>query len=105
MTDNLAPETADLLAGIRSWVEIESHTPDIAGVNAMADKISTDYAKCGAEVTRVPGTGYGDHLVVRAPWGGGSNAPGILIISHMAGIRTDRLPRPRLATHARPVNI
>jgi glutamate carboxypeptidase len=83
MTDNLAPETADLLAGIRSWVEIESHTPDIAGVNAMADKISTDYAKCGAEVTRVPGTGYGDHLVVRAPWGGGSNAPGILIISHM----------------------
>lgn len=83
MTDSLAPETADLLAGVRSWVEIESHTSDIAGVNAMADKISADYAKYGAEVTRVPGTGYGDHLVVRAPWGGASNAPGILIISHM----------------------
>jgi glutamate carboxypeptidase len=83
MTDKLSSETADLLAGVRSWVEIESHTPDIAGVNALADKISADYAICGAEVTRVPGTGYGDHLVVRAPWGGATNAPGILIISHM----------------------
>ena len=83
MTDKLSSETADLLAGVRSWVEIESHTPDIAGVNALADKISADYAICGAEVTRVPGTGYGDHLVVRAPWGGANNAPGILIISHM----------------------
>lgn len=83
MTDSLSPETADLLAGIRAWVEIESNTPDIAGVNTMADRISADYAQCGAEVTRVPGTGYGDHLVVRAPWGEASNAPGILIISHM----------------------
>ncbi len=83
MTENISPETADLLAGVRSWVEIESNTLDIAGVNALADKISADYAVCGAEVTRVPGTGYGDHLLVRAPWGGATNAPGILIISHM----------------------
>lgn len=83
MTENISPETADLLAGVRSWVEIESNTFDIAGVNALADKISADYAVCGAEVTRVPGTGYGDHLLVRAPWGGATNAPGILIISHM----------------------
>ena len=83
MSDALSPETADLLAGVRSWVEIESHTPDIAGVNAMADKIADDYATSGAEVTRIAGTGYGDHLVVRAPWNGSSNAPGILIMSHM----------------------
>lgn len=82
MTDQ-SPETADLLAGIRTWVEIESHTPDIEGVNALADRISADYAACGAKVTRFPGTGYGDHLVVRAPWGGTFNTPGVLIISHM----------------------
>ncbi len=79
----LSPETADLLAGIRSWVEIESHTPDIAGVNAMADRIAADYAPSGAEITRVPGTGYGDHLVVSAPWNGQANTPGILVVSHM----------------------
>lgn len=83
MTDKLSPETVDLLAGVRTWVEIESHTPDIAGVNAMADRVSADYATCGAEVTRIPGEGYGDHLVVRAPWNGQSNTPGILLISHM----------------------
>jgi glutamate carboxypeptidase len=83
MTDQITSETADLLAGIRAWVEIESHTPDIDGVNAFADRITADYAASGAEVTRIPGAGYGDHLVVRAPWGGHTNTPGILIISHM----------------------
>ncbi|MBT0957451.1 M20 family metallopeptidase [Alphaproteobacteria bacterium KMM 3653] len=83
MSAQISPEAADLLAGIRTWVEIESHTPDVAGVNALADRISADYAACGAEVTRVAGTGYGDHLIVRAPWGGQSNTPGVLIISHM----------------------
>ena len=81
--DTMSPETADLLAGIRSWVEIESHTPDIEGVNALADRITADYAPSGAEVSRIPGTGYGDHLVVRAPWGGQTNTAGILIMSHM----------------------
>jgi glutamate carboxypeptidase len=83
MTESISPETTELLAGIRSWVEIESHTPDIAGVNALADQITADYVPSGAEVTRIPGTGYGDHLVVRAPWGGQTNTPGILIMSHM----------------------
>ena len=83
MNKALSAETADLLAGVRTWVEIESHTPDIAGVNAMADQVTADYEKCGAEVMRISGTGYGDHLVVHAPWGGTRNAPGILIISHM----------------------
>ena len=51
MTDQITSETADLLAGIRAWVEIESHTPDIDGVNAFADRITADYAASGAEVT------------------------------------------------------
>lgn len=80
---DMSEETADLLEGIRAWVEIESHTPDLDGVRAMADKVAADYAQCGAEVERVAGTGYGDHLLVHAPWNGQKNAPGILLISHI----------------------
>lgn len=80
----IAADTEALLAGIRSWVEIESYTTYTEGVNRMADKVAEDYAKCGAEVERVPGRdGYGDHLIVRAPWGRGTNAPGIFILSHI----------------------
>ncbi|MEM9429442.1 MAG: M20 family metallopeptidase [Pseudomonadota bacterium] len=76
--------TETLLDGIRRWVEIESYTTDTAGVNRMTDAVAAEYATCGAEIERVPGRdGYGDHLIVRAPWGRGSNAPGILILSHL----------------------
>jgi len=85
----------ELLAGIRAWVEIESHTADLPGVMAMADKVAADYAAAGAEVGRVPGRdGYGDHLIVRAPWGRAGNAPGILILSHMDTVH----PRGTLET-------
>jgi glutamate carboxypeptidase len=77
-------DTKELLDGIRQWVEIESHTADREGVVRMADKVAEDYAACGAEITRIPGRdGFGDHLIVRAPWGQGGNAPGILILSHI----------------------
>ncbi|RVT84187.1 M20 family peptidase [Rhodobacteraceae bacterium CCMM004] len=79
-----AADTQELLAGIRRWVEIESYSTDTAGVNRMADRVAEDYAACGAEIERVPGRdGWGDHLIVRAPWNAGSNAPGILILSHI----------------------
>ncbi|WP_118135479.1 M20 family metallopeptidase [Oceanicella sp. SM1341] len=85
---------AELLEGIRAWVEIESHTADAAGVNALADRITADYTAIGAEVERVPGRdGLGDHLVVRAPWGRQENAPGILVLSHMDTVH----PRGTLA--------
>ncbi|MGR3344866.1 MAG: M20 family metallopeptidase [Paracoccaceae bacterium] len=91
---SIAATSHDLLAGIRSWVEIESHTADTVGVNAMADKVAADYSAIGAEVTRVPGTdGHGDHLIVRAPWGEGGNAPGILLLSHIDTVH----PRGTLA--------
>lgn len=80
----IAADTEALLAGIRSWVEIESYTTDTAGVNRMADKVAADYATCGAEIERISGRdGYGDHLIVRAPWGVATNAPGIFILSHI----------------------
>ncbi|MEM9549827.1 MAG: M20 family metallopeptidase [Pseudomonadota bacterium] len=80
----IAADTDALLAGIRSWVEIESYTTFTEGVNRMADKVAEDYAACGAEIERIAGRdGYGDHLIVRAPWSAPSNAPGILILSHI----------------------
>ena len=87
--------TQALLAGVRAWVEIESHTADVAGVNAMADRVAADYAARGAAVERVPGRdGFGDHVIARAPWAQTSNAPGVLILSHMDTVH----PRGTLAT-------
>jgi glutamate carboxypeptidase len=82
--------TARLLAGIRSWVDIESHTADVAGVNACMDACAGGWQAIGAHVTRIPGTalpgvaGGGDHLLVDAPWNRpGTNAPGVLILCHL----------------------
>ncbi|MAC78704.1 MAG: carboxypeptidase [Rhodobacteraceae bacterium] len=85
---------ADMLEGIRAWVEIESPTGDIEGIGAMADLVSHDYAACGATVDRIPGhDGQGDHLIARAPWESGSNVGGILILSHLDTVH----PRGTLA--------
>jgi len=77
-----SPSATDLLDEIRQWVEIESHTPDAAGVNAMMDLVGKSYADLGANVTRLPGTdGLGDHLSISSPWGG--DGPGILVLCHL----------------------
>jgi glutamate carboxypeptidase len=71
-----------ILEGIRAWVEIESHTADLAGVQAMVAEVEGAYRALGAATERVPGqNGHGDHLIVRAPWNDGG--PGILILSHL----------------------
>ncbi len=74
--------TDDLLAGIRSWVEIESHTYDVDGVNRLMSRAASDFEAAGARVARLPGkNGLGDHLVIDAPWNG--NGPGILVLCHL----------------------
>ena len=77
--------TADaMLAGIRSWVEIESKSEDVDGVNRMMSKAAADYAAAGALVTRIPGEpGFGDHLSIRSPWGGRGSNRGILVLCHL----------------------
>jgi len=73
---------AEILEGIRAWVEIESHTADLAGVQAMVAEVEGAYRALGAATEREPGqNGYGDHLIVRAPWN--DHRPGILILSHL----------------------
>jgi glutamate carboxypeptidase len=72
---------ADILDGIRRWVEIETPTEAPAQVNKLGTLIAEGYADLPARVERVAGRdGCGDHLIVRSAWG--QEAPGILVLSH-----------------------
>lgn len=76
-------EAERLLAGIRSWVEIESQTADVAGVNAAMSKAASDFSGAGARVECIAGTaGRADHLSIRSPWGA-SDQPCILVLCHL----------------------
>ncbi len=82
MTGDATLDSGVILDGIRAWVEQESHTADVEGVNAMMTLAESAYTKAGAQVERVPGRGgYGDHVIARSPWGG--DAPSILVLSHL----------------------
>src|SRR5262245_21296551 len=77
-----APDASVLLAGIATWVEIESQTADTAGVNRMMDRVATGFRQLGASVERIPGRdGLADHLLISSPWGG--DGPGILVLCHL----------------------
>ncbi|MEO1274106.1 MAG: M20 family metallopeptidase [Pseudomonadota bacterium] len=75
-----------ILARIRAWVEIETPTGHVAGINALMDHAGAEYAAIGGELERVPGRdGQGDHLHIRLPWTGRAapDAPGILVLCHL----------------------
>ncbi len=81
MTNEPPIGTAEILDGIRAWVETESHTADIDGVNALMARVAADYVALDAHAERIPGRdGFAGHLLVRSPWG---NGPGILVLSHL----------------------
>ena len=72
----------EILDGIRAWVEIESQTADVDGVNRMMSKCAAEYEAAGATVERIPGTeNRGDHLRITSAWGG--DGPGILVLCHL----------------------
>src|SRR5437867_36444 len=74
-------DTAEILDGIRRWVEIETPTDAPAEVNKLGELIAKGYEDLPVDVERVAGRdGCGDHLVVRSAWG--QDAPGILVLSH-----------------------
>jgi glutamate carboxypeptidase len=77
------PSDEELIAGIRRWVEIESQTADVEGVNRMMDEVEGIFRAAGAMVERIPGKdGRGDLVSVEATPGAGSNT-GILVLSHL----------------------
>jgi len=78
------PFDADaMLDGLRTWVECESPTYDVAAVNRMMDIASRELAIAGARIERVSGRmGFGD--CVRATFPHATpNTPGILVMGHL----------------------
>ncbi len=76
------PSANEVLDGIREWVEVESPTSDVAGVNRMMDLVSETLSGLNCTVERIPGTeGRGDHVAAKSPWGG--DEKGILVLSHL----------------------
>jgi glutamate carboxypeptidase len=88
-------DSAEILEGIRRWVEIETPTDAPEQVNKLADLVAEGYRDLPATVERVAGhSGCGDHLVARSSWG--QNEPGILVLSHLDTVHPigfiERLP-------------
>ena len=80
---NLPELDADeILAGVISWVDIESPSHDGEAVNVMVSQVQTEAETMGLGIDRTPGRdGFGDILKCRTPWGG--DGPGILVLSHL----------------------
>jgi glutamate carboxypeptidase len=88
-------DPADILAGIRRWVEIETPTERPDQINRLASMVAEDYAGLPATLDRIAGRdGYGDHLVVKSNWG--QDQPGIVVLSHLDTVHPmgfiERLP-------------
>src|SRR5438128_8898089 len=55
-----------LIALTRSWVEINSYTANVAGVNVVGERLRDAFALPSLTCERIPGgDGFGDHLVWR----------------------------------------
>lgn len=70
----------EMLALTRSWVEINSYTANVAGVNAVGARLREAYALPSLACTVIDGGDHGDHLVWRTP--AAAHAPPILLIGH-----------------------
>ncbi len=79
------PDDAEILEGVRAWVEIETPTGHVAGINRLMDLAGEGYRALGAEIARTPGRdGQGDHLSIALPWDGArERGKEILILSHL----------------------
>lgn len=72
----------EILAGIKTWVEVETPTYHADQVNKLMDLIAADLAPTSITVERIAGRdGLGDSLRLKAPWN--TDRPGILILSHL----------------------
>ena len=61
----MTPSSEDLLTGLLDWVRIETHTPDVEGLNRLMDLVAQQAEAFGATTQRFAGReGRGDHLLV-----------------------------------------
>jgi glutamate carboxypeptidase len=74
---------AEMHAMTRAWVEINSYTANIEGVNRVAAMLRQAFALSSLQGTVVPGgAGYGDHLIWRTPAAAAPGARPILLVGH-----------------------
>ncbi|WP_342362897.1 M20 family metallopeptidase [Terrarubrum flagellatum] len=70
------------LSALIAWVNTESPTHHVAGVNAMMDLVAAEARGAGVDVERIAGRqGLGDMLLLRA--GPRNGAKGIAVLSHL----------------------
>jgi glutamate carboxypeptidase len=81
--DALRARQAEMLALTRSWVEINSFTENVAGVNQVGALLRQAFALRGLAGTVVPGgDAFGDHLIWKTPAATRAGAKPILLIGH-----------------------
>lgn len=89
------PTDTELLDGARAWVEVETQTGDLPGLERLAAMIAADSQARGASVETVPGRdGHGPHVIARYAAARPAGNSGVLILSHFDTVH----PRGTLAT-------
>src|SRR5687768_3644976 len=74
-------ERADEMVQItQRWVEVNSFTENVDGVNRVADLIADEFASLGMTLDRRPSGRFGDHLIWRTEAAAAGRA--ILLIGH-----------------------
>lgn len=71
---------AEMLGLTRRWVEINSYTSNVAGVDAVGALLREAFALPSLTLTELPAAGYGTHLVWRTP--ASASGAAILLIGH-----------------------
>jgi glutamate carboxypeptidase len=68
---------------LRPWIERNSYSADVAGVNAMADLLVRDFDMPGLSVERQEGREVGDHLVFTTDsWSAAAPSERIVLVGH-----------------------
>jgi glutamate carboxypeptidase len=72
-----------VLDTLRPWIERNSYSGDLAGVNAMGDLLVADFDLPGLHVKRHPGREVGDHLVFTTDaWASAEPSDRIILVGH-----------------------
>lgn len=90
MTDSMAgpacarakQRCAEVLPLLRSWVETNSYSANVEGVNEMGDLLAEAFALEGLVLDRRAGDGVGDHLVWTTPAWAGAGDRRLILVGH-----------------------
>lgn len=72
----------ELLPMLRRWVETNSYSGNVEGVNAVGSMLAEDFDLPGLALERHTGDGVGDHLIWRTAAWDGAGAERVVLIGH-----------------------